>query len=105
MQGKKNLKFKVLRKYLLDRLKGQDEAIKKSKKKVDENLEQIRKMTEEMHELRTTAKTFALKDCTLCKQGLALPTIHFLCGHTFHDSCVESEGTTPRRCPKCSNEF
>jgi hypothetical protein len=67
VQGKKNLKFKVLRKYLLDRLKGQDEVIKKSKKKVDENLEQIRKMTEEMHELRTTAKTFALKDCTLCK--------------------------------------
>jgi hypothetical protein len=94
VQTRKNLKFKVLRKYLLDRLKGQDEVIKKSKKKVDENVEQIRKMTEEMAELRTTAKTFAQKECTLCKQKLVLPTIHFLCGHTFHDSCVESESSS-----------
>jgi len=39
VQAKKNLKFKVLRRYLLDRLKQQDEVIKKSKKKVDENVE------------------------------------------------------------------
>jgi len=39
VQARKNLKFKVLRKYLLDRLKSQDEVIKKSKKKVDENVE------------------------------------------------------------------
>lgn len=107
VQARKNIKFKVLRKYLLDRLKAQDEVIKKSKKKVDENVEQIKKMTEEMAELRTTAKTFGQKECTLCKQKLVLPTIHFLCGHTFHDNCVESETNSqqPRRCPKCASEF
>lgn len=41
VQAKKNLKFKVLRKYLLERLKQQDEVIKKSKRKVDENMEHI----------------------------------------------------------------
>jgi hypothetical protein len=107
VQARKNLKFKVLRKYLLDRLKAQDEIIKKAKKKVDENVEQIAKMSEEMGDLRTTAKTFAQKECTHCKQKLVLPTIHFLCGHTFHDSCVESETSQsqPRRCPKCVTEF
>jgi hypothetical protein len=59
VQAKKNLKFKVLRKYLLERLKSQDEVIKKSKKKVDENLEQITKMQAEVIELRTSAKTFS----------------------------------------------
>ena len=92
VQARKTLKFKVLRKYLLDRLKAQDEVIKKSKKKVDENMEHIGKMQAEMVELKTSAKTFSQKECTLCKKKLSLPTIHFMCGHTFHDFCVDSEG-------------
>ena len=59
VQARKNLKFKVLRRYLLDRLRSQDEVIKKSKKKVDENMEAIGKMQSEMVELRTSAKTFS----------------------------------------------
>jgi uncharacterized protein HemX len=66
VQGKKNLKFKVLRKYLLDRLKQQDEVIKKSKKKVDENMEQIEKMQAEITEIRTKARLFSSKDCSHC---------------------------------------
>lgn len=108
VQARKNLKFKVLRKYLLDRLRGQDDTIKKSRKKVDENMDHITKMQNEMVELKTAAKTFGQKECTLCKKKLSLPTIHFMCGHTFHDYCVESEsnsnnGNSSRRrcCPKC----
>jgi hypothetical protein len=100
VQTRKNLKFKVLRKYLLERLKGQDEVIKKSKKKVDENMEEISKMQTEIVELRTSARLFSQKECTLCKKKLALPTIHFMCGHTYHDYCVESDAGR-RRCVKC----
>ena len=50
VQARKNLKFKVLRGYLLERLKAQDEVIKKSKKKVDENMETIGKMQTEIVE-------------------------------------------------------
>ncbi len=72
VQARNNLKFKVLRKYLLDRLKSQDDVIKKSKKKVDENVEQIAKMQAEMLELKTSAKTFSQKECTQCKKKLSL---------------------------------
>ena len=53
VQSRKNLKFKVLRSYLLERLKQQDEVIKKSKKKVDENMDTITKMQAEILEIRT----------------------------------------------------
>jgi hypothetical protein len=53
VQSRKNLKFKVLRSYLLERLKQQDEVIKKSKKKVDENMDTITKMQAEIVEIRT----------------------------------------------------
>lgn len=53
VQAKKTLKFKVLRNYLLNRLKQQDEVIKKSKRKVDENMEHIQKMQNEIVEIKT----------------------------------------------------
>ncbi len=66
-------------------------------------MEQIDKMQAEITEIRTQARLFSSKECAHCKDKLALPTIHFMCGHTFHDQCVESEGV--RRCPKCQPEF
>lgn len=77
--------------------------IKKSKKKVDENMEHIQKMQNEIVEIKTQARLFSTKDCVQCGQKLELPTIHFMCGHSFHDLCVDSEGV--RKCPKCSPEF
>jgi hypothetical protein len=38
---------------LLERLKQQDEVIKKSKRKVDENMEHIQKMQNEIVEIKT----------------------------------------------------
>ncbi len=99
IQNKPKLKFKVLKKYLLDRLETQDKVIKKNNKKVEDNMSKIKKIKEEIVELRTTAKSFNQKECSLCDKKLSLPTIHFMCGHTYHDFCVESEGK--RRCVKC----
>jgi hypothetical protein len=84
-------------------LKQQDEVIKKSKVTTDENMEHIQKMQNEIVEIKTQARLFSTKDCVQCGQKLELPTIHFMCGHSFHDLCVDSEGV--RKCPKCSPEF
>ena len=62
-------------------------------------MERIAKMKAETMELRTSCKSFNQKECSLCDKKLALPTVHFMCGHTYHDYCVESEGK--RRCLKC----
>ncbi len=93
----------MLKKYLLDRLESQDKIIKKNNKKVDDNMEKINKMKSEIVELKTSAKSFNHKECSLCDKKLQLPTIHFMCGHTYHDYCVESEGK--RRCVKCNMQF
>ena len=85
--------------YLLERLEQQDKVIKKNNKKVEENVDHINKMKQEIVELKTSAKNFNQKECSLCDKKLSLPTIHFMCGHTFHDYCVDSEGK--RKCPKC----
>ena len=99
LQSKPTLKFKILKKYLLQRLEVQDKVIRKNNRKINENTEKIGKMKEDIKDLRSSAKFFNAKQCSLCSENLKLPTLHFTCGHTYHDYCVESEGK--RKCPKC----
>ena len=58
VQKKPTLRFKVLKKYLLDRLESQDKVIKKNNKKVEENMQKINEIKKEITELKTTAKNF-----------------------------------------------
>ena len=104
MQSKKELKFQIVKKYLLNRLEMQDRAIRKSSKEVEENQAKIAKMRKEIHDLKTTAKNFNSKTCDSCQNALSLPTIHFMCGHTFHDQCIESD-SGKRYCTSCYNDF
>lgn len=70
IQNKPTIKFKVLKKYLLDRLETQDKVIKKNNKKVDDNMDKINKMKTEIVELKTSAKSFNHKECSLCDKKL-----------------------------------
>jgi hypothetical protein len=63
-------------------------------------MSKIGEMKKEIVELKTTAKNFNQKECSNCDKKLTLPTVHFMCGHTYHDYCVESEGK--RKCVKCN---
>jgi len=56
--NKPNIKFKVLKRFLLNRLQTQDKAINKNKKKVEDNLDKISKMKAEITDLKTTCKSF-----------------------------------------------
>jgi hypothetical protein len=53
--------------------------------------------------MKTTAINFEQKECNECGNQLSLPTIHFTCGHVFHEFCIDSEGI--RKCTKCEGSF
>jgi len=91
LSSKPQLRFKVIKKYLLNRLEAQDRVIRKNNKQVEENMAKIAKMRQEIQDLKTTCKNFNPKQCDSCKNQLSLPTIHFMCGHTFHDQCIEAD--------------
>ena len=103
LQNKPKLKFSVIKKYLVNRLDVQDRVIKKHTKQVDENMDKIKKMRQEIQELKTQAKNFNPKNCDSCKNSISLPMILFMCGHAFHDQCIESDAGQ-RYCPVCYNE-
>jgi hypothetical protein len=89
---------------LLNRLAIQDKVIRKNQQAVEENMKKVTEMRQEIQDLKTTAKNFNPKKCDLCHEDLKLPTIHFMCGHTFHDSCIESDAGR-RFCNTCYSSF
>lgn len=93
------LKFGVLREFLLQNLKTQQDQIKRSTKKLNEDQNNINNFKNEIAKMKRTARNFDQKVCAYCQKELSLPTVHFMCGHTYHEFCVETEGI--RRCTIC----
>ena len=61
-------------------------------------MEEINKARTEVSELKSQAKLFQARNCSRCDKKLQFPTIHFLCGHSFHEYCLDD----PRECQNCS---
>lgn len=72
---------------------------------VDQNMEKIKTMRTEIQDLKTKAKNFNQKKCPHCQEPLTLPTIHFMCGHTFHDPCIDADEFGQRQCSVCYNDY
>ncbi len=77
-------------------------------KQIDEHtriIEQYRidtkKVRERIHELRSQALTLKQTKCAVCNEILELPTVHFLCEHSFHADCFQSYAESESECPLC----
>ncbi|XP_071522606.1 vacuolar protein sorting-associated protein 11 homolog isoform X2 [Panulirus ornatus] len=66
--------------------------------------EETSKMRESIRELRTSATQFTATKCNICNNELELPSVHFLCRHSFHQHCFESYSESDSDCPVCLPE-
>ena len=89
LSTKSNLKFMVLKKFLKLKLEQQTATIKQKKKKVTEIRNEIVENQTQTVQMKTTAINFEQKCCAECNQPLQLPTIHFMCGHVYHEFCID----------------
>eukprot|EP00004_Rigifila_ramosa_P020754 TRINITY_DN5423_c0_g1_i3.p1 TRINITY_DN5423_c0_g1~~TRINITY_DN5423_c0_g1_i3.p1 ORF type:complete len:536 (-),score=155.32 TRINITY_DN5423_c0_g1_i3:7-1614(-) len=96
----------VVKDYISRRLQQEQLAIAEDQRQIRQFKEETEKMRAEMQELRTTAKIFQLAKCTACTSPLELPSIHFLCMHSFHQRClVDNEGECPLCAPSAKKVF
>ena len=59
----------------------------------------------EIDELATKPASFSATRCSACSRPLNLPTVHFLCKHSFHQQCLNiPDGQDPSdvECPVCA---
>jgi hypothetical protein len=48
-----------------------------------------------MSRLATKPETFNATRCSACSASLDLPTVHFLCKHSFHQRCLNTPPSSP----------
>jgi hypothetical protein len=100
-------------------------AIESDREELCRHEADLEAMRSELRDLSTKATIFKDVDCHRCRAPLSLPSLHFLCMHSFHAHCAaEAEAgsvsepfptlsTMPagdaapgeRECPLCANEF
>jgi hypothetical protein len=63
---------------------------------------------QEIAELSNKPQTFNNTRCSFCGSQLTLPTVHFLCKHSFHQTCLNMEigedGNVEGTCPNCRKD-
>ena len=47
---------------------------------------------------------FFQSKCAACNHNLELPTVHFLCQHSYHKHCFQSYSDNESECVYCLNE-
>eukprot|EP01133_Synstelium_polycarpum_P001183 gene1183-1361_t len=95
----KNTTLEVIKDYISRRLSQETQQIDKDYAQIRQYAEETDKMRNEINELRTNAKIFQQTKCIACQSPLDLPSIHFLCQHSFHQRCL---GDNERECPMCA---
>lgn len=94
--------FRILKSFLLENLKTQQKRIDKHNSRLNEEMTKIRNCKSEIAKMKQTAIDFNnKKTCDLCKRELNLPTVHFMCKHTYCESCVDDVNGI-RKCPNCN---
>ncbi|KAI9843512.1 MAG: hypothetical protein M1837_006266 [Sclerophora amabilis] len=58
---------------------------------------------QEIEALGNKPAVFQATRCSACGGNLDLPTIHFLCKHSFHQRCLNQTDTDEAECPKCAS--
>uniref|UniRef100_A0A3P9HPB0 Vacuolar protein sorting-associated protein 11 homolog n=1 Tax=Oryzias latipes TaxID=8090 RepID=A0A3P9HPB0_ORYLA len=94
----------VIKEYLINKLKREGQQIEADDKKISQYREETSVLRSEIKELKTSAKIFQKTKCNMCNSPLELPSVHFLCSHSFHQHCFESYAESEAECPTCTPE-
>lgn len=94
----------VVKDYIIRRLVQEDEQIAEDERQIQTYVEGTSKIKEETHALKTKAKIFQVSKCEICPNQLDLPSVHFLCGHSYHQHCFDSYADNDQECLTCLPE-
>ena len=95
------VEFKVIKKYIIDWIKKQQESLKNDKKETESNYSKIEANNQQLKELQVKAKPYNLSKCSICGQPLDIPFVYFICGHGFHQLCINGESYEEVECSTC----
>ena len=84
----KKIPLRAAKDYIVRNLDRQHTDIMNDRGVIRRLQDETQRMRDEAEELRTNPKTFNAPKCHLCTSAIELPAVHFLCGHSFHQRCL-----------------
>lgn len=97
----------LVKKYLSSNVERERSEIASNRRLINSYRADTGQKLNEIHELNTKPTSFSATRCSACGGTLDLPTVHFLCKHSFHQRCLNvAEGQEldgdEVECPICS---
>ncbi|KAL8872336.1 MAG: hypothetical protein Q9174_002020 [Haloplaca sp. 1 TL-2023] len=92
----------MVKKYLSDTIERERKEISNNRRLIESYRGETDAKRKEMDELGTKSTTFQTRRCSFCGGSLDLPTVHFLCKHSFHQRCLNQAADADTECPTCA---
>ncbi|KAL6238216.1 hypothetical protein BDW75DRAFT_201747 [Aspergillus navahoensis] len=92
-----------VKKYLSDNIERERKEISSNRRLISSYSAETEAKMQELEQLGSKPVVFQARRCTSCNRPLDLPTVHFLCKHSFHQRCLNIVGEDAQ-CPACAPE-
>jgi hypothetical protein len=99
----------MLKPYLAKTIERERRAIASDRRRAEACRTETEQRRAEMADLGAKPAVFQATRCSDCGLALELPTVHFLCKHSFHQRCLRGggagvDGAGAGECPQCAKD-
>lgn len=97
----------LVKKYLSSTVERERSEIAENRRLISRYRADTTKKAEEMEKMSTEPASFSATRCFSCGKPLVLPTVHFLCKHSFHQACLNipvEDDAQDVECPECATQ-
>ncbi|EFQ97033.1 hypothetical protein MGYG_00077 [Nannizzia gypsea CBS 118893] len=91
----------MINKYLSDNIERERKEISNNRRLIASYSKETESRKQQMEELGSKPTVFQARRCSSCGGNLDLPTVHFLCKHSFHQRCLNTVDEDAE-CPVCA---
>ncbi|KAL2222222.1 putative vacuolar protein sorting protein [Thermoascus aurantiacus ATCC 26904] len=91
----------MVKRYLSDNIERERKEISSNRRLISSYASETEAKKKEIKELGTKPVVFQSRRCMSCGGSLDLPTVHFLCKHSFHQRCLDKVDEDAE-CPVCA---
>lgn len=78
--------------YLSDNISRERKEIQANRRLIESYRTETASKKAELADLATKPAVFQARRCSSCNRNLTLPTVHFMCKHSFHQECLNKPG-------------
>jgi len=82
----------MVKAYLSDNIQRERKEIQANRRLIDSYRTETASKKSELADLETKPVVFQARRCSSCGRNLTLPTVHFMCKHSFHQECLNKPG-------------